>query len=350
VLPSVVDRRRALFAKGKRNMRKGLAALAVCVLLAMPAMAGYVSSDLVTEYTDMSGTHYRINGTSINLFEPTSPYDPSGPGPGLWGQNNSSPIDYPHVSPPYVPSPGSSGNYNLAEHTDLEGLFYFYDQNTGGLKVWLVTSMGPAGFVYNGFTYHLGDVFVNIDSDAAFEYALLGFGTRPGVASNMPVASDHVHGPWTAVNSRDAGNLAVVNGQSVLYGMNGPNSWADSSTIRGLVNPWAINNPTIADDCDLLYDVITGSAINQLDFAGGPGASYWPSGSHSTFVYLWDVILPDGLSLDLCYADFDFQITLQCGNDFLHGGVPIVPAPGALVLGLVGIASLAAFRRRRIAS
>lgn len=312
----------------------------------MPAFAGFSSATLVTEYSNGTGTHWNIDDTGNLLFEPTSPYTPTGPGAGLWDQNNMSPVDYPNVSPPYVPSPGTYGAYEFAEHTDIEGLFYDYECATGELRVWVTTSIGPNGFSYSGYPYHLGDVFVNTDADAAYEMALLSFGTKPGLSANHSVNGDNLNPSWKTTNSRSAGSLALIGSDSVLYGINGPASWSGNSTIRGLVNPWAVNNANVIAAGDLLYDEITGHEVNERDFAGGPGVNYWPAGTHSTFLYLWDVIIPDAYRTGLAEDDFSFHVTVQCGNDVLNGGTPVAPLPGAAMLVVMGFAGVTLIRRR----
>ncbi len=329
-------------------MKKCLAIMLV-LAAAAPAMATFSSTTLVTEYTDGAGMHWRINGTDVDLFEPTAPYNPSGVGTDYWSNNNMCPVDYPNVSPIYVPSPGTYGDYSLAEHSDLEGLFYSYNSNNGGLKVWLVTSAGPNGFLGFDNYYHVGDVFVNTDGDDAFEYALLSFGTKPGLTAGHYVWRDGYGNYWGTSNLRSAGDLAAIDSDSDLHGINGPNSWAGSSSIRGLIDPWAANHPDdIVYSSDLLYQEITGAAINERDFASGP-PGYPPSGTHSTFVYLWDVIMPDWETSGLTMGDFSFHVAQQCGNDVLDGGTPVMPVPSSALLGLFGLA-LAALSKRKIAA
>jgi len=333
-------------------MGKGLVVVMAILAAAAPAMAGFSSGTLVTEYSNGTGTHWLIDGTGYLLFEPTSPYNPSGPGSGVWDNNNMSPVDFPNVSPPYVPSPGSKGYYEFAEHTDIEGMFYKYDCDTGNLKVWVVTSIAPNGFYYNSYPYHLGDVFVDTDDDAGYEYALLGFGTKPGLSANHSVNGDQIHSPWNSTNNRDAGELAILNGGSILYGINGPASWSGNSSVRALLNPWAVNNPSVLGGDNLVYQQISGQAVNERDFEGGPGVDYWPAGTHSTYIYFWNVVFPEYLWPDLCETDFDFHVTIQCGNDVLEGGTLVdgggnkVPVPGAMALGLIGIGGLAAARKK----
>ncbi len=329
-------------------IRKAVVLVGVLVFLAAPAMAGFSAGSLVTEYTDVSGDHWLINGTDITLFEPVSPYSPSGPGDDLWSNNNMSPVDYPGVSPSYVPSPGNRYDYAIGERSDLEGLFFDYNASSGNLKVRLVSSTGPDGFTYRNCAYHLGDVFLSVDG-GAWDYALLGFGAMPGLAGDHAVWSDLVHAPWGTSNDREAGSLATLDGDSVLYGINGPHSWAGNSSIASLVGPWAVNNPDIAYGNDLVYqEILDSSGITERDFASGP-PGYPPSGdNHNTYVYLWDVMLPE---VGLDPLAFDFHVTLQCGNDLLNGGSPgggnQVPLPGALVMGLVGVALVNVLGRKR---
>jgi len=297
-----------------------LLAFAVLALAAPPAAANFVEVPyLVTD-------DYRISGTPIYLFAPTSPYNPSGPTPGfMWNQNNAAPINYP-CRPSYYPSPGARHHFD-AEHYDLEGLFYKYDAANGELKVWLVSSMGPDGYGY----LHIGDVFVDVNGDAAYDYALLSFGKKPGLNGKHRVKKDNVR-KWRSCNDRVAGGLAILDEDSVLHGINGY-GYVGNPTIRNLTNPWAVNFAADIQDGDLFYEELTGDEINALDFAGGP-PGYPPRGDHSTFVYMWDVDILDGLIAD----NFGFHVTVQCGNDALWeaNNIPTIPAPGAVVLALIG--------------
>jgi len=304
-----------------KNLKSLLLTFAFLTFVCAPVMAAFI------ENTNLVTDDYRINGTGVYLFSPTCPYNPNGPTQGqLWNQNNQSPIDF-RYNPDYFPSPGKNGGWK-GEKYDLEGLFYSYDAHDGSLKVWLVSSLRPNGFN----RVHIGDVFIDSNGDDAFDYALMGFGKRPGFNEKHRVKSDGFRS-WDKNNDREAGGLAVLDENSTLHGINGSGSYDDNPSIRNLTNPWAVNFASEMIDGNLQYEKLTGDEIEDMDFAGGP-AGLDPRGCDATFVYMWDADIGTGLNR----GDFGFHVTVQCGNDAIWEANSMVPVPGALLMAGLGIA------------
>ena len=341
-------------------MKKALGAMAVLLLLAAPAMATFNPvSNIVTLSGD--GNHWLFNGLNYNdtsnplrLFEPAGTTNSDGsPDLSIWTHNNSSPIAGSGY-PDYVPSPAYPGS--VGESFDIEGLFWEYNADTDIFQVWVVTSIAPDGTVYGAYDnhYHLGDVFINTDDNMStgaegYEYALLGFNADPGytAADNMVWG---VGGDSWGGAGRDAGALVALGSGSDLYGINGPNSYASYPEVTDDTNPWAGEElGTTLSGNQLDFQHVTGTLVDNLD--NNPDAS-----GQGTYIYHWSVTLDLGTGdalddvLELMSIPGAFHVAVQCGNDAAdNGGGPgggnDIPAPGALILGILG-AGLVGLRRR----
>jgi hypothetical protein len=326
--------------------KKFVATVVLGLFLSVPAFASVVPGDLVMDYTVSGTTHWWIRNTSVNLFEPpTAAGDPPAPF-WPWGNNNWTPVDYP-INPNYVPSPGS----NEGEHFDLEGMFYSWSADNGGvLRVWLVTSMGPTGYYSSAWkrTYMLGDVFIstNPSSDVMF-----GAFDRMWVNSNQ---FEYVLlGPTHGAN---AGKIVALTSDDVLQGIYGPGSYANWGLIDDAANPWTwvsgANTPTGSKS--LLYEEIRSNAgvggIDERDENTPPNLVLSDGYNvHNTYVYLWEVPFAGGFTTGPI-----FHVTTECGNDVYEEimlapttNSPPIPAPAALFLGGFGAGLVLLVKRLR---
>jgi len=349
-------------------MKKVLLASLALLLLAFFALPAMATVSQVTSLVTTDGSSYFItglnysDGTPVRLFQPPS-NDPIGQPPldtppDLWWHNNRSTL-VGDGYPSYVPSPGYSA---AGETFDIEGVFWTY--SSGQLNVWVVTSIAPQdpnhvdsngtvvplnGAEYNNNHYLMGDVFVNTDGDDPYDYALISFGNSAPNTGDDGVGNQS----WSNVTTRDAGDLAVLDGNEDLYGINGPSSYANHDPIPGEANPWAVEHPDVFGDTshNLVYQEITGSVVEGLDGSLSAGLP--------TYVYLFTVTGLSWGTSELTWLSVPnpnedevtpgFHVTVQCGND--EGGNPDgqgggqIPAPGALILGIIG-AGLVGLRRR----
>jgi hypothetical protein len=209
--------------------------------------------------------------------------------------DDTSPIDYPGMG--YVPSPGGTEG----EKYDIEWTGWKVKDNN--LCVLAVSSFSDEG-VYSpswNYTYGVGDMFMDVDGDGAYDFAFAG--------------SDH--------DNFLQGQLYSNNGEQPIDSSNGGYG---SYSFADELNPWRLADGEAIGDSSF--------ALMNYDYGGD---------EDGTYIWEWCVSLDVLEGMDL--SQLTMHWTLECGNDLAD--TPPVPEPATVVLLAGGFAGLAAFSRRR---
>lgn len=227
-----------------------------------------------------------------------------------------------------VPSPGGS----LGENFDVGALGVRI--SGGQLTVRVATALDPInGFYASAWNtwYGMGDMFLSVrDNSSLRHYALLNTWVRD--SSGQPRALNGGHfadarnfhiagGPG---GSSLEGHLVRLNSDADITLTGGTGAYTASNAPDGLDTRAYAAGGTDLGNANLTHDTVT-------------------DGSRTWYIQTWTIGLAS-LSLDPAF-DVALHIAASCGND--QGGLLVtVPSPGAALLGLIGLGSIGAARRR----
>lgn len=219
---------------------------------------------------------------------------------------------------------GDDPNPNGGQNYDAEALYSGYDTGADTLYIALVT-----GFDIQGEDNPLsnpwrpGDIFVDFGQDGSYELA-------------FDVSSYLALGSLTTLNAYDVtGGFYSLTPQTPGGSPGGP-------LPAGSNQPFEINTGTATS-------VGTASFFYDDNAWGGTGDGN--ANDHNVYELAFNL---SGFSawLDEVYSGsggngYTVHWTMGCGNDDLQLNVAPVPLPGALLLGLTGVAGLPFLRKRR---
>lgn len=228
------------------------------------------------------------------------------------------------------PSPGG----NEGKKYDIGALGWRLDGDRLVVKV--ASSIDPrAGLYSSSFNtwYSMGDVFLTVDDSApgVKHFALLNSWARDAGGTprnlNNPAFADakafHVAGGAGATSLE--GHLVRFTSDGSVAITGGAGSYGPSNAPAGLDLRAFVDGGADLGDADLTH-------TTTID-----GGKTW-------YLQTWTLDL-SLLSNDLAF-DAAFHYTVTCGNDSTGGeGTLVIPAPGAALLGVLGIAATRRLRR-----
>jgi len=239
-----------------------------------------------------------------------------------------------------LPSPGYHGG----------GLGRYFDEGILGVKllggnlvVQVAGGLNPlTGYYYSGYNtwYGQGDVFVTVsDSSGISHFALLNSWARDGSGNPRTIDGSHFDAAQSFHVGGGAGGAGLEghligltsSSQVVLTGGKGSHAWSGGAAKPpgGLdVRAYAI------DGSDLGDANISHTSTTDLGLGGV---------SQNWYIQTWTLPV-NWLSSDSTFT-LGLHKTTSCGNDQI-GGNFVVPAPAAVVLGLVGLCIVGCVRRR----
>ncbi len=227
-----------------------------------------------------------------------------------------------------VPSPGGSEGQNF----DVGALGVRI--SGGQLTVRVATALDPVNGYYSSYWdawYGVGDMFLSVrDSSGVRHYALLNTWARDGSGTPRTLNGGHFadarnfHVAGGPGGTSLEGHLVQLNSDADITLTGGTGAYTASNAPDGLDMRAYASGGTDLGDANLTHDTVT-------------------DGGRTWYIQTWTVGLAS-LSLDPAF-DLALHIAASCGND--QGGLLVtVPSPGAALLGLIGLSSIGAVRRR----
>jgi hypothetical protein len=248
-----------------------------------------------------------------------------------------------------VPSPGA---YSAIDARTFDEGMFGVQVKDGTLTVRVASGMDPKVGAYDGGWarwYDQGDLFVSVqDSLGVRQYALLNTWRQDANGSFLQIDD----GSFNTAQAFHVGKVGALvqlatNSQVAQYGGG------------GAYDPTYHYVPTTTNGYGLDYrafaqggSVISGTDYLTLDQAAVQAPGY---GGVVQNWYLETWTVPFSMFSSDQTATFGFHIAFDCGNDQIGwvGDLPSaphvgqqVPAPAAIVLGLIGITSLGLYMRR----
>lgn len=253
--------------------------------------------------------------------------------------NNASPLTYPNSPIENIPSPG---HVNSGEAFDQE--FLGWRLINGGTQVQIlgITSINPnAGAVYQGRTFHVGDIFLDVDGNSStgvvggYDYALSS-GNYTSNLNDPFHPADDAAGSW----GHNLGNgLYALDSIADVHGITNEGGFGGYPAIAAAHNPWAIR-----EGAELVSNSV-GFLSESFDYGFVHGAN-----ENGTWILEWT------FDVALLGPNFDpYRMTLhwatECGNDYIVAGPllnePVIPEPATLAMVGLGLASAGLLRRRQ---
>lgn len=211
---------------------------------------------------------------------------------------------------------------------DIGGLFV----KTGTQTLYAVTAFNAqTGPSYNGGNFPTGDLFIKIGSAPQL--------VTTGINSVLP---NSTYGTYTfVVGTGVAGSTwsGATMGQVLSLVDNSQLRTAtDNYPYGGAVdgsNPWTY----VSGGTSLTPTSVTFGALNNTLLGQGVGTAQMLSEHYNFVSYDLSFLSPTQWEMA------NFQLTYMCGNDDVHGKVPIPPTALLLGSGLLGLAGLRRFRK-----
>jgi len=227
------------------------------------------------------------------------------------------------------------GYYNSSDWKPKEGVFWVFEDQTGGLREYL----GPG---YGGQFYDVEAIYFDYDSEYAYIAIVTGF-CKSGRS-------------WRGINIYP-GDIALDFGAdgSYEYGIITSSyrpSYALSEDVGGVykVSSWAVAFEGVPDYQNCWRGKSDPTVIKQGDIIGETnqffyGVNYqYYAGDNK-----WHHVIETSIPLDIFEDDWQLPLrihwTITCGNDYLD--LIVTPEPSSILLLSLGLFGLGGFLRKK---
>jgi hypothetical protein len=253
--------------------------------------------------------------------------------------------------PPDVGTVPSPGYYSPSEAAIFdEGMLGVKVDANNNLVVQLATAMNPrTGYYDSGWAtqYGQGDMFITVKNGTnVTQFALLNTWARNANGGLLQLGGGFF-GTAQAFHVGNEGDLVQLRNSSDVTATGGGGAYSQGYTPP----PVGLDYRVFADGGIVSPASLTITPVSPVLGGNGTGFDDLPV---TWYVETWTVAA-SALSTS---SDFEVSLhtTFSCGNDQIGLDAPIsikeqapgtVPAPGAVVLGMIGLGSVGYFRRRK---